>query len=174
MAITATISQEEMLGVLLAYSSSWQTILGVSSADEALQKIRAYQADDAGDNAVSYPRVVIEESECERMNKATRTLAGRGALLMAFELQAPDDQALTVDDQRRWIVGAIKGVMLDMQTTSSSRSTPTGYSVSHFQLKTIAFEVEPFLVPESEREPQTTDDATPARALWMCQLRVEY
>jgi hypothetical protein len=168
------VNQEEMLGVLLAYSATWQTLLGAADATEALAKVRSGQAEDAGDNAVTYPRAIIEEVERERTSKATRTFAGRGALLLTIEAQPPDDQVESVDTQRAWFKAMVDAIELEMRDTSSSRSTPAGYDVSHFQIKTMSWSVEPFLVPEVEREGQAIEDTTPAKPLWAVQFRVEY
>lgn len=168
------VNQEEMLGVLLAYSSTWQTLLGVSSADDALAKVKQGQAADGGDAPVAYPRAVIEEVERERSQKATRTFAGRGALLLTIELEPPDDTLNDYDAQRAWFKGQIDAIELDMRNTSSSRATPAGYSVSHFQIKDISWAVEPFLVPDDEQEEQETTADASQRPLWAMQFRVEY
>src|SRR4051812_19668851 len=115
------VNQEEMLGVLLAYSATWQTLAGAADATAALTKIKSGQADDEGDGAVGYPRAVVEEVERERTNKATRTFAGRGALLVTIEANPPDDMLQSVADQRAWFKGQIDAIELDLRTTSSSR-----------------------------------------------------
>lgn len=163
-----------MLAVLLAYSSTFQTLVGASTPTEALARIAHGQAEEAGDEPLEYPRAYVEEIERSRTNKATRTFVGRGALLLNIEAQPPDDQLETVEAQRTWFKTLVDAIELDLRTTSSSRATPTGYSVSHFQLKDITWNVEPFLMPEAEREDQASDTTTLAKPLWCCQLRVEY
>lgn len=168
------VNQEEMLSVLLAYSDTWQELTESADADEALQKIKAGQAETSGSDAVSRPWAVIEEVERERTQKATRTTAGRGALLISIEMNPPDDTLQSVELQRTWFKEQIDAIELDLRTTSQSRSAPAGYNVSHFQIKNISWSVEPFLMPDVEVEEQeTTEDAT-QKPIWAMQFRVEY
>jgi hypothetical protein len=44
------VNQEEMLGVLLAYSSTWQALTGAGRRLEALANVKQGQADDGADN----------------------------------------------------------------------------------------------------------------------------
>jgi hypothetical protein len=168
------VNQEEMLAVLLAYSSTWQTLLDANTVDQALAQVCRGQAADGGDEPVKYPRAVVDEIERERNQKATRTFAGRGTLLLTIEAQPPDDTRASYDDQRSWFKEQIDAIELDMRTTSSGRTTPTGYSVSHFQIKTMSWAVDPFLVPEADQEEQETSEDADQRPLWAMQFRVEY
>jgi hypothetical protein len=166
-----TINQEEMCRVLLAYSSTWQDLLGAASPDEALLKTKAYQAEDAGDEPVTYPRAIIEAIEKERK---TGSFGGRGALLISFEIEPPDDQCDSVETQRKWVVDTLNAIDDEIRTISYSRATPTGYDTSHLYLRSTAWSVEPFRVPDSEREDIDPESQTPPKPLWAHQLRIEY
>jgi hypothetical protein len=177
------INQEEMLSVLLASTARWQSETGAASAQEALEQIKGYQAsDDAdpedGDQAVGYPRAVIEWVEKRKSAAGTATWRGGGALLLSLEAQPPEDELATIEDQRAWFVDLVGTLDEQMRTLSGSRATPSGfattYSTSHFQIREISWSVEPFLVSEAEREELSDEaDALP-RNLWACQLRIEY
>src|SRR4051794_30272561 len=97
------VNQEEKLSGLLAYSDTWQALTEAASVDEALTHIGSGQVENGGgEPSAKYPRAVAEEIERERSNKATRTFAGRGALLLTIEAQPPDDTLNDYDAQRTW------------------------------------------------------------------------
>lgn len=165
----------EMAGVLLAYSSTWQALVGAATPNEALEFIQQYQAEDRGEDIAPYPRAIVQESEESRGVKGTASKAGgSGALLVSIECEVPDAHVASVSAQRAWFVDQIRNIQNDMLVTSISRATPTGYTHSHLQVREISWAVEPFLLPIADRQDLDVEDDTPLAPLWLVQLRVEY
>lgn len=164
----------EMLEVLLAHSSTFQTLVGAANAAAALAYIRQVQAEDTGAAELVYPRAIVSEIEEESELVGTATWRRRGALLLSLEAEIPAASDDTVEMQRDWFLERVRNIQSEMETASASRATPSGYSHSHLQVRKCSWAVEPFLVPLADREDVDVEAVVNRQPLWACQWRVEW
>jgi hypothetical protein len=123
----------------------------------------------------------VEEIERKRSAAGTATFRGSGALLLSIEAETPDSESQTYEEQRVWFRELIDTLEQELRELSATRATPAantlepaGYSVSHFQIRDMSWAVDPFLIPEVEREDVEVTADSPQRPVWAVQYRVEY
>lgn len=177
------VDQVEMLRVLLAHSERWQELVAAAGSDpvsQALDFIHDGQVEQAGEDKPSRTFAVVEEIERTRQIAGTATWRGSGALMISLQATVPDEAAGSYAESRQWFMGLINQIQSEMETISASRATPlipgtnTPYGHSHFQIRQMNWSLDPFQIPEVEREDVETTDDVLANPEWAVQWRVEY
>jgi hypothetical protein len=161
--VSAFDAQADLMRVLIASCSTFQTVTGLSTVALAKARVAEHQALDEEDEAspiVEYPRCI-----------GTATWGGTGSLLLVFQFEAPSDKASTLA-QREWFVGKVSAIMREAEVIAASRATPSGYDTSHLHIKAYRRTAGPYALPPRLVDQDAED--VPVRPLWEMEFEVEY
>jgi hypothetical protein len=173
--VSAFDAQADLMRVLIASCSTFQTVTGLSTVALAKARVAEHQALDEEDEAspiVEYPRCIVADGGViERRVMGTATWGGTGSLLLVFQFEAPSDKASTLA-QREWFVGKVSAIMREAEVIAASRATPSGYDTSHLHIKAYRRTAGPYALPPRLVDQDAED--VPVRPLWEMEFEVEY
>lgn len=163
--------QADLLAELFAATATWQTITRTSTAADAKRKIGIHEVENQGQRKLDYPRIVIYDGgTIEREKLATATWGGRGSLIATFEIELTKTHGLRAEEQRSHFVTLLSDLWREAEVISDSRAAPSGYSVSHLQVRRYRRTEGPHYVAPTEVAVQQGV----LKTLWQMEFEVEY
>ncbi len=167
--------QLDLLRVLVASSSTFQTLTGSATVAAAKMRVAGHEAlDDEYDGEIvtQYPRAIVSDGGViQRERQGTGCWGGNGSLFLLFQITTPTDKVSSLS-QREWFVDKASSIMREMEVIADSRAAPSGYSTSHLYIHRYRRTAGPNAVPAVDREHEESN--TPQPPLWEMEFEVEF
>lgn len=174
--ITATgiLKPPDMLTYLVASSSTWQSLCGVSTLEEARNycHLIVYDTDDVEAPIASYPRAIMNYLDADAFS-FTRISPGyashNGTLSLSIELQLPG--GYTRPEEETWFRNKVGDVISEMQANEGQGEPITGET--HLNVTGVNRSEGPYYPDDNEVEIQDPELFAQQRIAWVV-LTVEY
>lgn len=177
MSVTATgiFKQPSMLAILLANSSTWQSLCGASSADDARRFISIDQLDLTTEDSVPrYPHAIAGWQDSDafgREKQGNLYWVTTGTMTLMIELEVPPDYKKGSEDSHNWFMNQVANIVNEMENLAGQGEPITGET--HLNATAFNRTDGPWRVNDDEMEILDPDNYVPKHVMWIV-FTVEY
>jgi len=171
MAITGIFSQPYSLKLLVAASSTFQTVVGAANATAALAYIHFPRAEES--DSPSWAIVSDEDTPLRREKKGTGYWADEGSLMLSFDFFVPGDNDDTVESSEEWFLQQAGDIISDMEALAGEGEPVAGQT--HLAVLAFVHRDGPWELDTAEfgELPDLDEESAPSR-LWHASFDVEF